>query len=770
MLSVRGRIGCAVFGDLLFNPSRFAAAFLLVFLMAGGAFVSFNTNTLISPQYADAGSSVSFVFNTTKFFFGSGFSPPLRSIYISAPGGFSLSPSSISCISSNGTVWAVASSNDSALRCSDPSGLSDGQSIIVSFSASTAGCGQHYWQVNAREKEDGSNSGSVDDKAYGSAVCPASPALAISLISPADSGFSASASPVFNWSANYNGTACNLSINSSAVQTGITGTAGAFSVPSPVSLPDGSHSWQVFCSNGNLTESSASNSFTVDTIAPALLNASIMSNGTTPIYPDLGDELTVSFTFSEPVYIGTVTINGISALVSPIKLDTVFTASRVVLFNETEGNVSFAIFDFYDEAGNPSGTNNATSDGSYVIIDRTVPTANITYLPSTPTSGNVTATLVPNEPVTVTNNNGSNTFTFAGNGNFTFEFADASGNTGTAIAEVSSIDTLAPSLNVSSPVNGSTLTSPSFDLNFTATDSNPGSCWYSLDSFGTFALPSCTNTTINADGSLNLSDGTHTLIIFANDSFGHESNHSITFTIDTPPSLSLLAPAAGATGASTNPTFSWGASDGTSATVFCTLFIDGAANKANLSVASGVQFNTTASAAFGFSTSHNWSVSCTDGFGNVATPTPATRSFIVGSAPPAPPAPPSNSGGGSNNNGGGSFAVPIPAPRPVAPVEITPEPAATPTPAPAPTPAPQPAPSSATGTPSGTSAAAPTPTPLINPEAAGQPATPAVAASLFDTASASPLLVPLGLLLLFVLFLLLFYFFVLRRKKRGLEK
>ncbi|MGE5418417.1 MAG: hypothetical protein ACM3UZ_16885 [Acidobacteriota bacterium] len=88
-------------------------------------------------------------------------------------------------------------------------------------------------------------------------------------------------------------------------------------------------------------------------------------------------------------------------------------------------------FEFVDATGN-TGTATAT----VTWIDKTAPTAQINYSTTDPTCGSVVATLVPSEPVTVTNNGGSTEYTFTDNGSFTFEFVDAAGNAGTATASV----------------------------------------------------------------------------------------------------------------------------------------------------------------------------------------------------------------------------------------------------------------------------------------------------------------------------------------------
>ncbi len=69
-------------------------------------------------------------------------------------------------------------------------------------------------------------------------------------------------------------------------------------------------------------------------------------------------------------------------------------------------------------------------------IDKTAPTATINYSTTTVTEGPVTATITPDEAVTITNNGGSGTYTFQANGSFTFQMVDAAGNVGSVTAMV----------------------------------------------------------------------------------------------------------------------------------------------------------------------------------------------------------------------------------------------------------------------------------------------------------------------------------------------
>ncbi len=81
-------------------------------------------------------------------------------------------------------------------------------------------------------------------------------------------------------------------------------------------------------------------------------------------------------------------------------------------------------------------------------IDTTAPIATITYSITGTTNQSVTANLTLNTTGIVTNNSGSLSYTFSENGNFLFEYQDSIGNTGSAMATVTWIDTTAPTINL----------------------------------------------------------------------------------------------------------------------------------------------------------------------------------------------------------------------------------------------------------------------------------------------------------------------------------
>lgn len=121
-------------------------------------------------------------------------------------------------------------------------------------------------------------------------------------------------------------------------------------------------------------------------------------------------------------------------------------------------------FEFRDVAGN---INKATA--VVTSIDKTAPEATINYI--TNEDGSITAKISFNEETVITNNEGKDTYVFTKNGEFTFEFKDLAGNTGTAVAKVTTIKE--QDEPVSPPVEEDK-TAPEITFNYTTTTSTVG--------------------------------------------------------------------------------------------------------------------------------------------------------------------------------------------------------------------------------------------------------------------------------------------------------
>ena len=95
------------------------------------------------------------------------------------------------------------------------------------------------------------------------------------------------------------------------------------------------------------------------------------------------------------------------------------------------------------------------------------------------------------------------------------------------------IDSINPSIVITTPSNNTNTTNTGIDVNYTVSDNNLVSCWYSNDSMTVNNSITCGTNITN----ITWSEGQHNLTIYANDSAGNKAFASITFIIDTTPPL-----------------------------------------------------------------------------------------------------------------------------------------------------------------------------------------------------------------------------------------
>ncbi len=87
------------------------------------------------------------------------------------------------------------------------------------------------------------------------------------------------------------------------------------------------------------------------------------------------------------------------------------------------------------------------------------------------------------------------------------------------------LDTTPPVINITSPQNSENYTNQITEINYTATDDNLESCWYSLNQGVTNTTTAC-NTIITGISSFN---GENTWTVYANDTAGNQASESVTF-------------------------------------------------------------------------------------------------------------------------------------------------------------------------------------------------------------------------------------------------
>ncbi|WP_211247018.1 CARDB domain-containing protein [Methermicoccus shengliensis] len=121
--------------------------------------------------------------------------------------------------------------------------------------------------------------------------------------------------------------------------------------------------------------------------------------------------------------------------------------------------------------------------------------------------------------------------------NITVYARDMGGNVGTATVNVT-VDTVAPVITVNSPT---TTTYGSTSVPLSVSTNEPASIWYNYN--GTNSTP-VSGTSLNATMT-GLTDGTHTVYVYAKDTANNLNVTSVTFTVDTQgPSITITKPVA----------------------------------------------------------------------------------------------------------------------------------------------------------------------------------------------------------------------------------
>jgi hypothetical protein len=105
---------------------------------------------------------------------------------------------------------------------------------------------------------------------------------------------------------------------------------------------------------------------------------------------------------------------------------------------------------------------------------------------------------------------------------------DSSNNLNSEVMWVNVSDTIVPAISIISPTNGTNSSNTGLNVNYTVTDLNTISCWYSNDTLSVnTTLESCVNIT-----SVTWSEGDHNVTVWSNDTYNNKNSSSVSFTID----------------------------------------------------------------------------------------------------------------------------------------------------------------------------------------------------------------------------------------------
>ncbi|WP_224240615.1 adventurous gliding motility protein AgmC [Hyalangium gracile] len=464
------------------------------------------------------------------------------------------------------------------------------------------------------------------------------------VLTPANGSTSNDNTPTYTGTAEANSTV-TVYVDGNPVGTTTADASGNWTFTPTTPLADGQHAVYATATDvvGNVSPNSNTNTFTVDTVAPAAPVVVTPANGSTtsdntPTYTGTAEPNSTVTVYVDGNLVGTTTANASG--------DWSFTPTTAL----PDGQ--HTVYATATDAANNVSPNSNTNT---FIVDTTPPAAPVVLSPangstisdSTPT---YTGTAEPGSTVTVyVDGNPVGTTTADASGNWTFTQAtalpdgshtvsatatDATGNTsGSSNTNTFTVDTTAPAAPVVvTPANGSTTNDSTPTYTGTAEPGSTVTVIVDGNPVGT--------TTANASGDWSftpttaLTEGQHTVSATATDAAGNTSpqSNTNTFTVDltAPTAPVVTTPADGAVLGDNTPTYTGTAEPGSTVTVY----VDGNPVGTTTADASG---NWTLTPTTGLSNGqHTVNATATDAAGNVS-PQSNTNTFTVNATIPAAP-------------------------------------------------------------------------------------------------------------------------------------
>ncbi|MBL8918804.1 MAG: hypothetical protein JNJ54_08105 [Myxococcaceae bacterium] len=492
------------------------------------------------------------------------------------------------------------------------------------------GAGPHTVSATARDAGGNVSPASNTNTFTVDLTAPAAPVVT----TPANGSTVATARPPVTGTAEANSTV-TVRIDGNVVGTTTANAMGAFTFTPPADLPQGSHTVNVTATDaaGNVSPASNTNTFTIDSVAPAAPVVTAPADGSTTANPrpTISGTAEANSTVTVRVdgnVVGTTTANAMGAWT--------FTPASALSNGSHTVNATAA-----DAAGNTSpasNTNTFTVAAAAGVPVVTTPadgssTNNVRPAISGTAPANATVTVsVDGSVIGTTTADGMGAWTLTpttalSQGSHTVNAtATVSGMTsGPSNTNTFTVDTMAPAAPVvTAPANGSSTNDPRPAISGTAEANATITVRVDGMVIGTTtanAMGAWTLTPMNA-----LSAGSHTVSATATDAAGNASpaSNTNTFTIDTsaPTAPVVSSPADGSTTAQTRPVVSGTAEPNSTVTIR----LDGMVAGTTTADATGA-FSFTPGAALS-NGSHTVNATATDAAGNVS-PVSNTNTFTV---------------------------------------------------------------------------------------------------------------------------------------------
>ena len=319
-----------------------------------------------------------------------------------------------------------------------------------------------------------------------------------------------------------------------------------------LSSSEGSNEWIIYCNDtlGNLNSTNVT--FNVDFTNPDILivfpqNNSNSTNVNINVNYTVSDDNLAYCWYSNDSYLVntslTTNCNNVTSVVWSEGQHNV-----TIWANDTAGNLNDSKISFRIDTTAPTTTAVATSppDGDSYTFN-TWADENVKVTMSSADAGvGVDATSFPKYCTDTDNTCNPNTFISSGVTISTedvsyirYNATDRLGNSETINSQIIKIDSIDPVISIVYPMNNTNWSNFNLDVNFTRSDANLDSCWYSNDTY----LVNTTLTSCNNITGVVWSDAKHNVTIWANDSANRESFSRISFTIHTTfPSVNITFP------------------------------------------------------------------------------------------------------------------------------------------------------------------------------------------------------------------------------------
>ncbi len=540
------------------------------------------------------------------------------------------------------------------------------------FQVSGISDGVHTWNVTCMDQSNNRGSSATRNFTVNT-VAPS-----VTLNSPANLSIFNVSSVNFNFTTvdNLSSTMnCSIFLDGALNQTNASTSNNTATILTISGIPDGFHYWSVQCKdNANNVGTSVKRNFTVDTTAPVVtLNS--------PANLSIFNVSSVNFNFT--------TVDNLSSTMNcSIFLDGALNQTNAATANNTPTLFTISAIPDGFHYWSVQCISNASNVGTSVKRNFTVDTVPPTVTLNSPanlsifnvssvnfnftTVDNLSSTMncsifldgALNQTNAATANNTPTLFTISaipdGFHYWSVQCISNASNVGTSVKRNFTVDTVPPTVTLNSPANLSIFNVSSVNFNFTTVDnlSSTMNCSIYLDGALNQTNAATANNTPTLFTISGIPDGYHLWSVQCADNADNvgtsvASNVAVDTSI---PVIQLNSPVGGATVTTSTVPFNFTVVSNFSATMNCSLYLDGNLTATNISAANDTAISFSVSSVM--DGSHNWSVSCMDISSNVGVS--ATQSFIVNtftSEPTNPPTLPQLSASLSSNCTGNVVTV-----------------------------------------------------------------------------------------------------------------